>query len=75
VSRLKIKYLAVGKESRYLSVVAGKGFKRVYYRVIADTSKGRYMLKVLFTEPKRALSFMTTKVQPKGYINTKHWEV
>ena len=77
MSRLKIKSIAVGKESRYLNVHKApgcKGFKREFYRVIVITSKGQLMHKVRFPSPERALHFMTIQVQPKGFINTNHWE-
>lgn len=76
MSRLKIKSLAVGKESRYLNVLKAlgvKGFKREYYRVLVVTSKGQLMLKVRFPTPERALHVMGS-VQSKGYINSNHWE-
>ncbi len=73
MSRLKIKSLAVGKESRYLSVTGGKGFKRVYWRMVAVTSKGQYMLKVLIPSAEAAAKFMP-RIQSKGFINTSHWE-
>jgi hypothetical protein len=73
VSKLKIRSIAVGKESRYLSVTGGKGFKRVYWRIVAVTSKGQYMLKALIPSAEAAAKFMP-RIHAKGTINTNHWE-
>ena len=74
MSKLKVKSLAIGKESRYLSVPGGKGFKREYWRLIAETSKGQLMLKVLIPSPDHATGVLA-RVQEKGFIDSKHWEV
>lgn len=74
MSKLKIKSLAIGKESRYLSVTGGKGYKRVYWRILAETSKGRMMLKCLIPSAEAAAKFLP-KIQEKGHIDTQHWEI
>jgi hypothetical protein len=76
VSRLKIKSVAVCKEARYLNVLKAdgvKGFKRVYWRVIALTSKGQFMFKHLYPKPEKAIN-KSLVVLDKGWLHTEHWE-